>query len=108
MVDGMWIVQFMGLQGNGGGVVVLYNGKVLGGDSAYTYVGTYTMEDKNLKCLVRVSKFLEGFISVLGIEGDSDLQMEAAFNPQVMQGVMHVVGNPELQLAVKLTKISEL
>jgi len=33
MVEGFWIVQFQGPQGNGGGVAVFVNGKVFGGDS---------------------------------------------------------------------------
>ena len=32
MLEGLWIVQYVGLQGSGGGAVVLVNGKVLGGD----------------------------------------------------------------------------
>ncbi len=41
MMDGLWIVQFHGPQGVGGGVVVLTRGQVLGGDSGFTYHGTY-------------------------------------------------------------------
>jgi len=49
MVDGFWIVQFEGLQGGGGGVAVLTKGQVFGGDSAYTYTGTYQMDQATLK-----------------------------------------------------------
>ena len=33
MVEGFWIVQFAGMEGKGGGVVVVTKGKVFGGDS---------------------------------------------------------------------------
>jgi hypothetical protein len=39
MVDGFWIVQFEGVQGNGGGVIMFAKQKVLGGDSGYIYTG---------------------------------------------------------------------
>lgn len=108
MVKGFWIVQFMGLHGNGGGVVVLNEGKVFGGDSGYTFVGTYKEEGDKLTCLVRVSKFLGSYISVLGVEGDYDLQMVTDTHENEMNGVMSVVGMPDRQLAVKLTKRSDL
>ncbi len=108
MVEGFWIVQFMGLHGNGGGVVILNEGKVFGGDSGYTYIGTYREETGKLTCVVRVSKFLGSFISVLGVEGDYDLQMVTNIHDNEMQGIMSVVGMPDLQLAVKLTKRSDL
>lgn len=39
MIDGFWTVKFKGVQG--GGVAVFSKGKILGGDSGYTYTGTY-------------------------------------------------------------------
>ena len=33
MVEGFWIVQFEGVQGNGGGVVFFIKSQVFGGDS---------------------------------------------------------------------------
>ncbi len=48
MIEGLWAVQYVGIQGNGGGVVVFIDGKVLGGDTGYTYVGTYTVRNETL------------------------------------------------------------
>ncbi len=36
MVEGFWIVQYEGMKGNGGGVVIFIKGKVFGGDTGYT------------------------------------------------------------------------
>lgn len=35
MIEGLWVVQYEGTAGGDGGVVVLVNGQVLGGDSAF-------------------------------------------------------------------------
>src|SRR5260370_39392109 len=64
MVDGFWIVQFEGIQGGGGGVAVLTKGKVFGGDSAYTYSGTYQTDQNNLKARVAVKKIFPGISHV--------------------------------------------
>jgi len=108
MLEGLWIVQYEGLQGNGGGVAVLINGKILGGDTGYVYEGTYTVKDHTLRTSVHVSNFLPEVPSVLGVVGDFDLQMEARINGNVIQGTMSLVGNPALSIAVRLTKKSGL
>ena len=66
-VEGLWIVQYVGLQGSGGGAIVLVNGKVLGGDTGYLYVGTYQVTDSILHVRVKVSNFLPEIPNALGI-----------------------------------------
>jgi hypothetical protein len=73
MVEGFWIVQFEGVQGNGGGVVIFLKGHVLGGDSGFIYTGTYETDEKTLSGRVLVHNFLPGVPSVLGIQGDVEL-----------------------------------
>jgi hypothetical protein len=108
MIEGLWIVQYVGLQGSGGGVVVFANGKVLGGDTGYTYIGTYVVEGASLKAQIRVSNFLPEIPNVLGLQGDFDLQISAPINAQIMQGAMSLVGRPGAGIVVKLTKKSSL
>jgi hypothetical protein len=108
MIEGLWIVQYEGLQGNGAGVVVFVNGKVLGGDLGYTYEGTYNLEGNNLTTQIHVSNFLPSVVSVLGVVGDFDLQMHAPLGGRVIQGAMSLVGRPEMSIVVRLTKKADL
>jgi hypothetical protein len=108
MIEGLWIVQYVGVQGSGGGVVVFTSGKVLGGDTGYTYTGTYKTEGATLAATIRVSNFLPGVPNVLGLKGDFDLQIKAPINNQVMQGAMSLVGRPGAGIVVKLTKRESL
>jgi hypothetical protein len=108
MIEGLWIVQFVGLQGSGGGVVVFTKGQVLGGDTGYTYVGTYTTQGNNLVAQICVSNFLPEIPNVLGIKGDFDLQITAPVNERVMQGAMSLVGRSGAGIVVKLTRKTTL
>ena len=42
MVDGFWTIHYDAEGNRGAGVVVLINGKLYGGDSGFTYIGSYT------------------------------------------------------------------
>jgi T3SS negative regulator,GrlR len=90
MMEGLWIVQYEGLQGNGAGVAVFVNGRVLGGDMGYTYEGTYRVQDNAPIANVHVSNFLPAIPSVLGYVGDFDLQIRAPLGDDVIEGTMSV------------------
>src|ERR1700760_1305736 len=107
-VQGLWIVQYVGLQGSGGGVIVLINGKVLGGDTGYLYIGTYQVNDNVLSVRVKVSNFLPDIPNVIGIQGDFELEMRVTVAFPVMQGAMGLVGRPGAGIAVRLTKKADL
>ncbi len=103
MVEGLWTVQFQGPQGDGGGVVVFTNGKVLGGDSGFTYVGTYE-GDPVLKARVAVRNFLPGVPNVLGVPGDFELHISCNVQGDAMTGTAMLAGQPQRSLAIRLTK----
>ena|SRR5438552_14257885 len=108
MLEGLWIVQYEGLQGNGGGAAVFVNGKVLGGDTGYIYEGTYKVEANFVTAQIHVSNFLPDIPNVLGVVGDFDLQLRAPITGEVIQGAMALVGRPDISIAVRLTKRSGL
>lgn len=45
MLEGRWIVQYEGTQGEDAGVVVFAQGRLLGGDNGFTYEGNYVVKD---------------------------------------------------------------
>lgn len=108
MIEGLWIVQFEGLQGEGAGVIVFTNGDALGGDEAYTYVGKYAEKDGTVSARVRVSNFRPAIGNVLGIRGDFELDIVAPIGDGVVQGSMCLVGQPDSGIAVRLTKVTNL
>lgn len=68
MIEGLWTVEFqtnMGGAGHGG-VAVLRDGKVAGGDSGYYYVGTYSVDDGNIRTVLEIKRYRAGHVSIFG------------------------------------------
>jgi hypothetical protein len=109
MVDGFWVVQFAGMEGKGAGVVVLAKGKVFGGDSGFTYLGTYEEAEGKLKANILVQKFDPLAGNVLGIEGDFSLNFELTPNGNdELRGQASTPAAPGFGLKVKLTRRANL
>ena len=108
MVDGLWIVQFEGLQGRGSGVIVLVDGRALGGDEAYTYEGHYRIERDRLVARVKVSNFRPEIGNVAGIQGDFEVEINAPVGDGIVQGSASFVARPDMSIAVRLTKKANL
>jgi hypothetical protein len=108
MVDGFWLLQYEGIQGSGGGVLVLLNGRVFGGDSAYYYTGSYETKGPTLKARVQVRNFLAGVASALGVEGDFELDVVGALEGDVIRGAASLVSTQGTGVAIKLTRRAKL
>src|SRR5258708_18822067 len=108
MLEGLWIVQYEGTQGEGAGVVVFVQGRVLGGDFGYTYEGNYSVKENWLAASIHVANFLPNVSSVLGFVGDFDVTVKAPVKENLIQGTLSVVGQPDLSIAVKLSKKANL
>lgn len=108
-VEGFWIVQFAGMEGKGGGVVVLTNGRVFGGDSAYTYLGTYGEASGRLKAQVKVQNFDPQIGNVLGIKGDFTLVLDLNVDSDdELNGQGSTPSAPGFGLKTKLTRRATL
>jgi hypothetical protein len=65
MIDGLWTAEFGSSTGIfGGGVAVLQNGKVLGGDGGYFYLGDYRLQDRVFHAKIEVRPFIANYQSV--------------------------------------------
>lgn len=104
MIDGLWIVQFHGPQGTGGGVVVLTNGRVLGGDSGFSYEGTYEVKDELFKAKVSVKNFDPAVPNVLGVPSPFDLIIDARMQRDAINGTGALANAPDSKIVVRLTK----
>ena len=108
MVEGFWIVQYEGMQGNGGGVVVFTKGKVFGGDTGYYYLGSYESRANSLRAQVAVRNFIASVPSVVGITGDFELSIEGTVEGDTIKATGRLVGVNKPGIAVKLSKRAEL
>lgn len=108
MIDGFWIVQYEGMRGNGGGVVVFTKGRLFGGDTGYTYLGSYKTDGKSVSAEVLVRAFLPNIPSVLGVAGDFDLKIQGQLEGDVIRGTGSLSDQRAVGIALKLTKKADL
>lgn len=109
MIEGLWVVEFHGPQGNGGGVVVLLpSNQVLGGDSAFVYSGEYHFKGDGLKARVAVKNFDSAVPNVLGIPGNLDLVIDAKIQGDVLNGTASLASAPDSKMVVRLKKYADL
>jgi hypothetical protein len=108
MVEGFWIVQYQGIQGNAGGVVLFLNGHVLGGDSGYIYTGTYKTTGNTLSARVVVRNFAPEIPNVLGKQGEVELMLQGTVGTQVIKASASLINEQGAGLVAKLTKVSNL
>lgn len=108
MVEGFWIVQYEGMQGNGGGVAMFTKGHVFGGDTGYTYLGSYTTHGNSVNARVMVRNFIAGVPSVVGIAGDFELSIDGVIEGNTIKGTGSLVGVQKPGIAVKLSKRADI
>ena len=89
-------------------MVVLVRGQVLGGDSAFTYSGTYELKDNVFKANVSVQNFDSTIPNVLGIPGNFDLLVEGKLQGDNINGTGALTTHPDAKIVVRLAKFRSL
>ena len=107
MIEGLWIVEYEGVQ-SGAGVVVLVDGRLLGGHGTYTYEGHYAVKGDWFAASVEVCNFMPGVANALGFVGNFNGQITAPVHHRIIQGTMSVAERPGVSIHVKMTKKAEL
>ena len=103
----MWTAEFGSSTGMfGGGVAVFLDGRILGGDGDYYYIGEYSLHGNSFQATVRVFPFIEGAESVFKTVGrDLTLELQGSLTDEThatAQGQPREM--PHLKFGVKLTK----
>jgi hypothetical protein len=108
MIEGLWIVQYEGTAGGDGGVIVFVQNRVLGGDNAYVYTGTYQSGGERISARVLVRNYNPAIGNVLGIKGDFELMVEGTIQGEIIKGSASLVNQEGPGIVVKLTKVAGL
>jgi hypothetical protein len=106
-MNGLWTAEFGSSTGRfGGGVAVFLDGKIMGGDGTYFYVGKYTLSGNAFVATLRVAPFIDGAESVFKTIGrELTLELAGTLTDEgraIAQGCP--TGMPEHRFGVKLTK----
>lgn len=108
-MEALWSVNFSSNLGtHGGGVIVIDNGRVLGGDSGYTYVGSVRFEKESINCKIHVAKYMPGASSIFGLDNfDLDL-VGGRYEETQFRLNGHIVGSTDKRIAIDLIRRAEL
>jgi hypothetical protein len=69
MLDGLWTLEYEGdAYLSGGGVVVVQNTNLLGGDSWYYFQGTIDQRDDSVYATVLVKAFISSAVTIFGVD----------------------------------------
>jgi T3SS negative regulator,GrlR len=105
-MNGLWTAEFGSNLGMfGGGVVILSNDRVLGGDNSYYYEGNCVITGNKLSATLQIVPFILGQSSVFGtVSRKFTLKLEGTAQGDLItaQGTLDFA--PNLSLAVKLKK----
>jgi hypothetical protein len=111
-IEALWTVTFASnLGASGGGVVIFETDRLFGGDPDYIYVGKYgvSADGKQISADLEITNYSGRLNSVFGHSAQFKLHIDAPF-PQddaidgFMQASGHVIGAPQLKMALTLTK----
>lgn len=109
MLEALWSVEFVtSAQTGGAGVIVLESSRAFGGDSFYYYIGRYELVHDILKAEVKVTHYSGPMASVFGPFKELNYKLEGKIGEPSFMLRGHVVGQPEKQITVRLTKRADL
>jgi hypothetical protein len=106
--DGLWTAEFGSSTGMfGGGVAVFLNGKILGGDATYFYIGEYRFKGSDhFEAKIKSAPFISGAASVFKTVGQElTLEISGSFTDHdhaIAQGFATEM--PNLKFGVRLTR----
>lgn len=103
MVDGFWTIHYDAEGYRGAGVVVLTKGKLYGGDSGFTYIGSY-LENGDLVSADLTARNFES--SVMGLMGLSHytLTLQGRVTGDVITCTATTPSRPGVTLDIRMEK----
>jgi T3SS negative regulator,GrlR len=109
-IDGFWTAEFASTEGSfGGGVAFMQNGRIFGGDSGYSFVGTYELdkgdEPSAMKAHLLVEPFIKDFPSIFRTTDVAySIELLGSLTADVIIAQGFITDFPDLRLSAKLTR----
>jgi hypothetical protein len=104
----LWSVRFSSDLGiHRGGVVVIEDGKILGGDSGFTYIGQLRTKRRQMIANMRVAKYVVGAPPIFGMD-NFEVELTAQPDENQMSFTGFVVGLPQSTISIDMVRRAEL
>ena len=109
MIEALWSVEFVSDVGMyGAGVAVFETGRILGGDSMYTYVDSYKVDRDMVQAEIEVTHYAGQPLSVFGPARQFKLSVTGKADRNAFQVVGNRVDAPDRKIVIQLTRRAEL
>lgn len=109
MLEALWSVEFVSDAGvYGAGVAVFETERIFGGDSMYTYIGSYKVVGDMVRAEIEVTHYAGDPISVFGTERQFRLKFAGKPAHDSFEIIGSRVDAPDRQVAIRLTRRAEL
>ena len=109
MFNGLWTIEFISTMNRfGAGILVLNNGRLLGGDNGYYYLGNYEVKDNNVQGNVDIIRFNKNIISVFGDVDQFSLTFAGQIKPDSVEAVASFGNTPDLKIRIICKKKVDL
>jgi hypothetical protein len=92
---------------HGGGVVIIEDSKILGGDSAFTYIGQWQADRKQMIANMRIAKYAAGAPSIFGLD-HFEVELTGQPNENQINFEGFIVGSPQQSILVDMVRRAEL
>jgi hypothetical protein len=105
-MDGFWTAKFVTPLGSGGGVAYFTANEVFGGDSGFTYLGTYQVNGTEIVAKLKITPYFAGAPSVFGATSQAfDLVITGNVQGAQVSGKGTANIAPGVSFQVNLTKV---
>lgn len=109
MFNGLWTVEFTSaLNRYGRGVLVITNGRILGGDDGYYYTGECEINGNIINANMTIIKYDPSSISVFGNINHFELILDGHIEENNFDAIGVIANNPHAQIRVVGTKKEDL
>jgi hypothetical protein len=107
-VNGLWLAEFSTQDSQGSGVIVLLNGRALGGDAHYYYAGSYSLNGAQVSGSLSVTHYSGPLNNVFGPLRSLTLSLSGAAGHDliVLSGVDKAF--PEMLATFRLRRVQTL
>ena len=99
--DGRYAVWFRTPRGEGTGVVHLANGRISGGDSFFTYSGSYKVDDDHFTAALTTTRYAEGPPTLFGLD-EVEVELAGTFKGRMASCSGAAKQAPDLPFAATL------
>ena len=111
MIEALWSLEFLSNKNSvGAGIAVIETGRVLGGDSAFMYVGNIRVEHSTVHADILVIRYsnVMGMRSIFDPLTKFNLKVSGPLSATDILLTGHVVEQPTLQIQVHAIRRAEL